>query len=92
MIAHKPGQIGDVTAASIPVIAVTAWQALFDHAGLTEGQSVLIHGAAGNVGAYAVQFARKAGLKVIATAGAADIGKVKALGADFVIGASHLYE
>lgn len=85
MIGHKPKTIDDIEAASIPVIAVTARQALFDHAGLEAGQTVLIHGAAGNVGAYAVQFARKANLKVIATAGTDDIEVVRKLGADQVI-------
>jgi NADPH:quinone reductase-like Zn-dependent oxidoreductase len=85
MIARKPVTIGDVEAASIPVIAVTARQALFDHAKLSAGQTVVIHGAAGNVGAYAVQFARKAKLNVIATAGADDIETVRKLGADVVV-------
>jgi NADPH:quinone reductase-like Zn-dependent oxidoreductase len=85
MIALKPASIGHIDAASIPVIAATAKQALFDHAKLTAGQTVLIHGAAGNVGAYAVQFARKAGLKVIATASGGDIETVKRLGADVVV-------
>ena len=85
MIAAKPKSVGHVEAASIPVIAVTAKQALFDHAKLTAGQTVLIHGAAGNVGAYAVQFAHKAGLKVIATASGGDIDTVKRLGADVVV-------
>jgi NADPH:quinone reductase-like Zn-dependent oxidoreductase len=85
MIGHKPKSIGDVEAASIPVIAVTARQALFDHAGLVRGQTVLIHGAAGNVGAYAVQFARDADLHVIATAGADDVEVVRSLGADQII-------
>lgn len=85
MIAAKPKSIGHVEAASIPVIAVTAKQALFDHAKLTAGQTVLIHGAAGNVGAYAVQFAHKAGLKAIATASGGDIDTVKRLGADVVV-------
>jgi NADPH:quinone reductase-like Zn-dependent oxidoreductase len=85
MIGVKPASIGHVEAASIPVIAVTAKQALFDHARLTAGQTVLIHGAAGNVGAYAVQFAHKAGLKVIATASGSDIETVKRLGADVAV-------
>lgn len=85
MIARKPAQLDHVTAASVPVVAVTAWQALFDEAGLQPGQSVLIHGGAGNVGAYAVQLARSAGLKVLATAGSGDIDYVKSLGADQVI-------
>jgi NADPH:quinone reductase-like Zn-dependent oxidoreductase len=57
MIARKPASISDVDAASVPVIAVTAWQALFEQAAALRGQTVLIHGAAGNVGAFAVQFA-----------------------------------
>jgi NADPH:quinone reductase-like Zn-dependent oxidoreductase len=60
MIARKPASLGYIEAASVPVIAVTAWQGLFDQAELTAGQTVLIHGAAGNVGAYAVQIARRA--------------------------------
>src|SRR5262249_21927516 len=64
---------------------VTAWQALFDQAQLKEGQSVVIHGAAGNVGAYAVQMARQAGLRTTATAAADDIPFVRNLGADTVI-------
>lgn len=85
MIARKPATISDIEASSIPVIAVTARQALFDHARLVAGQTVLIHGAAGNVGAYAVQFARKAGLTVIATASGGDVEVVGKLGADTVI-------
>ncbi|MEZ2130781.1 MULTISPECIES: NADP-dependent oxidoreductase [unclassified Sinorhizobium] len=85
MIAHKPKRIDDIVAASIPVIAVTARQALFDQARLNAGQTVLIHGAGGNVGGYAVQFARSAGLRVIATAGAEDIETVRSLGAAEVI-------
>jgi NADPH:quinone reductase-like Zn-dependent oxidoreductase len=92
MIAKKPVWLGDVEAASLPVIAVTAWQALFDQAKLVRGQSVLVHGAAGNVGAYAVQFARRAGLEVIATASARDSERVKELGADRVIDRSQPFE
>jgi NADPH:quinone reductase-like Zn-dependent oxidoreductase len=66
-------------------VAVTARQALFDQAQLTTGQKVVIHGAAGNVGAYAVQLARRAGLHTIATAAAADAAFVRDLGADTVI-------
>jgi len=74
MVARKPTSLTYVEAASVPVVAVTAWQALFDQARLQPGEVVLIHGAAGNVGAYAVQFARRAGLRVIATAAAEDPG------------------
>jgi NADPH:quinone reductase-like Zn-dependent oxidoreductase len=85
MMAGKPEALTHAEAASVPVIAVTAWQALFEQARVGQGQTVLIHGAAGNVGAYAVQFARQSGATVIATAGADDIGTVRALGADRVI-------
>src|SRR5262249_39867673 len=67
MLAKKPGSLGYVEAASVPVIAVTAWQGLFDYARLEAGQTVVIHGAAGNVGEFAVQFARRANLRVVAT-------------------------
>ena len=85
MIARKPARLDDVEAASLPVIAVTAMQALFDHAGLQTGQSVLIHGAAGNVGAHAVQLGHRAGLHVVATASGEDSTYVRSLGADEVI-------
>jgi len=85
MIARKPGSLGHIEAASVSVIAVTAWQGLFDEGRLTKGQTVLIHGGAGNVGVYAVQMARGAGLRCIATAGTADVDHVHSLGADTVI-------
>ncbi len=85
MVAKKPITLNHVEAASVPVIAVTAQQALFDHARVDAGQTVVIHGAAGNVGAYAVQFAHRAGLRIIATAGTDDIPYVRDLGADTVI-------
>lgn len=85
MLAPKPDTLTPIEAAAVPVVAVTARQALFDQGRLTKGQTVLIHGAAGNVGAYAVQFARQAGLHVIATAAAGDAAFVRELGADSVI-------
>ena len=85
MIAKKPASLTYTEAASVPVIAVTAWQALFDQAQLKAGQTVLIHGAAGNVGAYAVQLARHAGLQIFATAAADDLPRVLALGANTAI-------
>jgi NADPH:quinone reductase-like Zn-dependent oxidoreductase len=85
MISMKPRSLSFIQAASIPVIAVTAWQALFDYAGLTAGQTVVIHGAAGNVGAFAVQLARRAGVRIIATAGSSDIAFVRDLGAGTVV-------
>jgi NADPH:quinone reductase-like Zn-dependent oxidoreductase len=85
MIARKPTSMSYVEAASVPVIAVTAWQGLFERARLEAGQTVVIHGAAGNVGAYAVQLARRAGIRIIATAGADDVAFLRDLGADLVV-------
>ncbi|HET9284678.1 MAG TPA: NADP-dependent oxidoreductase [Candidatus Angelobacter sp.] len=85
MMAPKPRNLSFVEAASAPVVAVTAWQMLFDYARAQAGQTVLIHGGAGNVGAYAVQLAREAKLNVIATASANDIDYVRGLGANTVL-------
>lgn len=85
MMAQKPKSLSFAEAASAPVVAVTAWQMLFDYAHAKAGQTVLIHGAAGNVGAYAVQMARNAGLQVFATASSKDFGYVRQLGAGTVI-------
>jgi NADPH:quinone reductase-like Zn-dependent oxidoreductase len=85
MIARKPTTLTYIEAASVPVIAVTAWQGLFDQAQLKAGQTVVIHGAAGNVGAYAVQLARRAGIQTVATAATGDIALVRDLGADTVV-------
>lgn len=85
MIAPKPRRLNFIEAASVPVVAVTAWQMLFEYGAVVAGQTVLIHGAAGNVGAYAVQMARQAGLHVVATAGAKDLDYVRGLGAEKVI-------
>lgn len=85
MVSAKPVSLSHAEAASVPVVAVTAWQALFDHARLEAGQTVVIHGGAGSVGAYAVQLAHHAGLQTIATAATEDIPFVHDLGADRVI-------
>src|ERR1700743_2360689 len=66
-LALKPLTMDPIQAASVPLSALTAWQALFDHAGLLRGQKLLVHGAAGGVGIFAVQLARWAGAEVIAT-------------------------
>jgi NADPH:quinone reductase-like Zn-dependent oxidoreductase len=79
MVFRKPTSLTYIEAASVPVIAVTAWQALFDQAQLQAGETVVIHGAAGNVGAYAVQLARRAGLRTIGTAATDDIATVRNL-------------
>jgi NADPH:quinone reductase-like Zn-dependent oxidoreductase len=85
MVSRKPASLTYIEAASVPVIAVTAWQALFDQAQLKAGQTVVIHGAAGNVGAYAVQLARRADVRTIATASTEDIQAVRSLGANTAI-------
>lgn len=85
MLAKKPRSLSYAEAASVPVVAVTAWQGLFDHARLEAGQTVVIHGAAGSVGAYAVQLARRARLLSVATVGAKDVDYVRSLGADKVL-------
>jgi NADPH:quinone reductase-like Zn-dependent oxidoreductase len=93
MISKKPNSLNHIEAASVPVVAVTAWQALFDQAHLKAGQTVLIQGAAGNVGAYAVQLARRAGVHIIATAAANDVATLRDLGASTVIDfQSHRFE
>jgi NADPH:quinone reductase-like Zn-dependent oxidoreductase len=84
-MAPKPATLDFVEAASVPVVAVTAWQMLADYADAEAGQSVLIHGAAGNVGAYAVQLARQAGLHVVATASSGDVEYVRGLGAERIV-------
>jgi NADPH:quinone reductase-like Zn-dependent oxidoreductase len=85
MVSSKPTSLTYIEAASVPVISVTAWQALFDQAQLKAGQTVVIHGAAGNVGSYAVQLARRAGVKTIATVATDDVPFVRDLGASTVI-------
>lgn len=85
MMAQKPKTLNFIEAASAPIGTVTAWQMLFDYAHVTAGQTVLIHGASGNVGAYAVQLASQAGLHIIATAASADLEYVRRLGAERVM-------
>src|SRR5262249_1042708 len=85
MIAQKSKTLTSIKAASAPVVTVPAWQMLFDYAHVTAGQTVLIHGAAGNVGAYAVQMASQAGLHVIATAASTDLEYVRGLGAERIL-------
>ena len=85
MIAQKPKTLNFIQAASSPIGTVTAWQMLFDYAHAAAGQTVLIHGAAGNVGAYAVQLAKLSDLHVVATAASADLDYVRGLGAEKVL-------
>jgi NADPH:quinone reductase-like Zn-dependent oxidoreductase len=80
-IAAKPASLSMVEAAAVPLAATTAWQGLFDQGGLKAGERVLIHGASGGVGAFAVQFARAAGAEVIGTASGDEVERVRRLGA-----------
>src|SRR6266436_6889375 len=83
--AAKPKSISFVEAAGVPVVALTAWQALIDTAKLGAGQTVLIHGGSGGVGTFAIQIAKARGAKVIATASTANQDFLKQLGADVAI-------
>lgn len=85
MLAHKPRRRNFLESAAVPVVAVTARQMLFRDAGVRPGHRVLVQGAAGNVGAYAVQFARAAGAHVIASVLPRDKDQALRLGADEVI-------
>ncbi|MBA2283932.1 MAG: NADP-dependent oxidoreductase [Ktedonobacteraceae bacterium] len=84
-LALKPRSLNFEEAATIPVGATTAWQALFDHGNLQSGQRVLILGGAGGVGLFAVQFARWKGAHVISTASTGNVDFVHSLGAESVI-------
>ena len=84
-LAPKPRSLDHASAAAVPLSGLTAWQALIDHARLAPGQRVLIHGAAGGVGSFAVQLARWRGAVVIATASARNVDFVRELGAGEVI-------
>ena len=82
MIAKMPTTLDYVGAASVPVVATTAWQALFDYADVARGQDVLVLGAAGNVGSYVVQIAARAGAAVTAVEGPQDQIFAQELGAE----------
>ena len=80
-LAPLPADIDHTVAAALPISGLTAWQGLFDHAHLTTGQTVLVHGAAGGVGSLAVQLAREVGARVIGTGRADDREVALGLGA-----------
>lgn len=84
-VALKPKSINFAQAAAIPLVALTAWQALFDVAKLKKGETILIHAGAGGVGSLAIEFAKNAGAKVFTTASKSNFDYVKKLGADVVI-------
>lgn len=85
VIALAPRKLDAVHAAAAPMVALTAWQALFDAGGLKRGQTVLIHGAAGGVGHMALQLAKHTGARVIGTASASNLDLLRKLGADEVV-------
>lgn len=84
-LALKPQTLSFTEAAAVPLAGLTAWQALFNHAELSKGQKILIHGATGGVGSFAVQFAHWAGAYVICTARVEDEEFLHELGADEVL-------
>jgi NADPH:quinone reductase-like Zn-dependent oxidoreductase len=85
LAARKPAGIEHIQAASVPIVGLTAWQALHEHGALRRGQRVLVLAAAGGVGGFAVQFARAAGAHVIASASAKNADYILGLGADEVL-------
>ncbi|MEU9662590.1 NADP-dependent oxidoreductase [Streptomyces chartreusis] len=89
-LAPLPADIDHTVAAALPISGLTAWQGLFDHAGLTTGQTVLIHGAAGGVGSIAVQLAHEVGARVVGTGRSADRDTVLGLGAHAFLEADRL--
>jgi NADPH:quinone reductase-like Zn-dependent oxidoreductase len=91
-LAPKPVSVDHLAAAAIPLGALTAWQALHEHAKLAPGQHVLVHGGAGGVGAYATQLAAQFGARVTATASARDLDFVTGLGAHDVLDYSGRFE
>jgi NADPH:quinone reductase-like Zn-dependent oxidoreductase len=85
VLAQKPRTIEHVASAAVPLAALSAWQGLFDHGQLAAGQRVLVHGAAGGVGGFAVQLARWKGAFVVGTASTANLEAVRDLGANQVV-------
>jgi NADPH:quinone reductase-like Zn-dependent oxidoreductase len=85
IVAAKPRTLDHVHAAAVPTVGLTAWQALFEVAQVRAGQKVLIHGAAGGVGNFAVQFAKAKGAYVIGTASSKNQAFLRELGVDKVV-------
>jgi NADPH:quinone reductase-like Zn-dependent oxidoreductase len=84
-LASKPASLSMAEAASVPLVALTAWQALVERANLQPGQKVLIHAGSGGVGTYAIQLAKHLGATVVTTTGTGNVDWVRDLGADVVI-------
>jgi NADPH:quinone reductase-like Zn-dependent oxidoreductase len=87
MIARKPQGLSFLEAASAPVVAITAWQMLFEYAQAKRGQTMMILGAAGSVGMYAVQMAMHAGVGVVAVVRMRDAGMLRSLGVTAIVDA-----
>ena len=85
LLAPKPQTLTHLESAAIPLAGLSAWQALFEHGGLAPGERVLVHGAAGGVGSFAVQLARVHGAHVVGTASGRGVETVRELGADEVV-------
>ncbi|MBY8344964.1 NADP-dependent oxidoreductase [Streptomyces spinosirectus] len=85
ILAAVPDGVDLVAAAALPGTGLTAWQALFEHGGVQPGQRVLVNGAGGAVGGYAVQLAKHAGAEVTAVAGSRSLDRVRVYGADHVV-------
>lgn len=83
--AYKPANLSHAQAASLPLVALTAWQALVNKGHLQSGQRVLIHAGSGGVGSIAIQLAKHLGATVAATTSGNNVAMVRALGADTVI-------
>ena len=83
--AHKPTNLSHAEAASLPLVALTAWQALVNKGNLQSGQKVLIHAGSGGVGSIAIQLAKHLGATVATTTSSENVAMVRALGADLVI-------
>lgn len=84
-LAIKPASLSMAEAASVPLVALTAWQALVERANVQRGQKVLIHAGSGGVGTYAIQLAKHLGATVATTTGTSNVDWVRDLGADVVI-------
>ncbi|MDQ0133290.1 NADPH:quinone reductase-like Zn-dependent oxidoreductase [Neorhizobium galegae] len=84
-VARKPGNLSMVEAASMPLVALTAWQVLVERANLRKGQKVLIHAGSGGVGTIAIQLAKHLGAHVATTTSTANVALAKSLGADVVV-------
>src|SRR5256885_4100402 len=84
-LARKPAALSMAEAASVPLVALTAWQALVERANLQRGQKVLVHAGSGGVGTYAIQLAKHLGATVATTTGTSNVDWVRGLAADVVI-------